>query len=322
MKKIIAAIAALSLSAFMLTGCNKDPKPTGDSAMTESITASEAAGADNASAGDSSDSSDSNDAGAAAPEITETEAETTEAEPEEDLSDAAAVYASFEEFANADDIFSHKADTVAVEDSYTYAFLKSLENGSGFYVDLESLDSSSKVVMAIESDKIAVIAIGDATAFDMGLDGFSNMSIIMADGKIYMMSTASKSGFYADMEALGMADDLLDSVDVDGMFDEIRSLLNETDMGSMKSSKIGIGGEIYTFEFDDEAGSMGILYSSQGKIRFIADNSGSFPMVIINEFTAEVPDKAFDVPSGYKVSDIMSMDEAELMEIFALFGFI
>lgn len=335
MKKLIAVIAALSVSAFMLTACS-DNKSSADDNITVKITASDdedkAAAEDGEKDGDKEeDKKEAEDDKKDDDKKAETEAETTEKETEKETeaadepkdsgSDAAAEYGSLEGFANASDVFGHKADAVAGENSYTYAFLKSLEGGSGFYVDLETLDGKSKVIMAIESDQVAVTAIGDASAFDMGMDGFADMSIMLADGKIYMMSTASKSGFYADMESLGVSDPL-ESIDVDEMLSEINGLTDGMDLNSIMSYKVSIGGETYTFEFDDTSGGTGMLYNSRGKVCLIIDGSGSFPKVIINEFSTNVPNKAFDVPSGYKVSDIMSMDEAELLELFAMFGFI
>ena len=302
MKKIIAAIAALSLSAFMLTGCNKDPEPTGDSAMTESITASEAAGADNASAEDSGDSSDSNDAGAAAPEITETEAETTEAEPEEDLSDAVAVYASLEEFAKADDIFSHPGETIDAEGSYTYAFLKSLEGGTGFYLNMEAIDKSMGIIMALESDRISMIINGNF----LGSDEMSNMAIIIADGKMYMLDIAAKSGFSMDLDPEEFAE-MFAEYDPEEILSEI-NIDTDSELGNITRYKVAIGGKAYYFEFDSNDSKTGMLYDSTGKVAAVigtdtADAGMDLSAMIINDFTSDIPADAFDVPTGYEIFD-------------------
>ena len=303
MKKIIAAIAALSMCALMLTACGD--KTTGDDNLTESITVSEPAG--NAEAETEAKTEAEADSGAEekteeTTSAAETEEETadTEADADETYTDIAAKYASLEEFYNADDVFDHPGDVVAGEDSYTYEFVKSFEGGSEFYMDLEAIDGSMRIVMAMGSEKLAMTIEGEAE----GMDAFSNISIIIADGKMYMLDSTEKSGISMSLSEEEFAE-MFSEYDPAEILSEI-NIDTESDLGSIMSYKVDIGGKIYTFEHDGTNGNTGMLYDPNGKVCMVIakDADEDIPAIIFNEFSVNVPAGAFDVPAGYSIMDL------------------
>ena len=294
MKKIIAVIAALSMSALMLTGCDK--KNTGDDALTESITTmstvEEPSGADSPTAEDSAKTEEKKDEATTAAE--ETEAQT---EAEVSSADVAASYASLEEFINADDIFDHEGQLVDGKDSYTYAFVMGLEGGNGFYIDMEAVDGSMKMVMAMASQQIAITIIGEVE----GVDGLTNISVIITDGKMYMLDITSKSGFYMTLNEEEFAE-MFAEYDPEEILSEI-NINTDSEVEGVMSYKVDIGGKIYTFEYQDDSG---MLYDANGKVctAITGDSGEDIPAIIFNEFSTNVPANAFDVPSGYEIIDM------------------
>lgn len=309
MKKFIASIAALSMCALMLTACG-DKTDTGDAGITESITAEQTEAANNTADDDSSakgeteadksdDSADDKaaDDGAEDSAPAETEAESNDA----GSSEAAASYASIDEFINDDGIFDLPGEPVDAENSYTYAFAKSFEGGSGFYIDLESTDGTMKINMGMEADRLAMNA---TMPDDKGVVG--NVSLIITDGKVYMLDPAQKSGFFMALSDEQISQ-MFDQYDPEEILANV-NIDTDTDFEGVLSSKVEIAGEIYTFEYMDKAG---MLYDKSGKICTVVsgDSSTEIPAIIINEFSTNVPAGAFDVPSDYELMDLGALTE-------------
>ena len=308
MKKIIAAIAALSMSALMLTGCG-DKTTTGDSVLTESITVPETAGG--AAAAD--DAGDSNAAGAAgaadaagAPEDDGIGAEykpKSEANDDsgEDISGAVPSYASIEEFAKSSDIFDHDGDAISAEDSYTYAFLENVEGASKIYINMEAIDGSLKILMAVESDRLAMIIEGD-----FGDNELNNIGIIAADGKMYMLDVSTKSGIVMNVSDEEFSEAFAE-VNPEELFSDLG--LSDDSTGYIMRYKAEIGGRTYFFEFDGKSSDMGMLYDSDGDpCAMIGDGFGiGTSTLIINDFGTDVPESAFKIPPGYEIVDLSAL---------------
>lgn len=305
MKKIIASIAVLSMCALMLTACGGNNTTGGDSNVTEDITASTAAENNGGGAEAAEAETEAAAADDSAEDGTETETEAADA----GSSDAAASYASLEEFIRADDIFNIDGDLVDGENTNTYKFISTLdtENAEGFYIDIEAADGSMKATMAAAEKKIAVYMSGSGI----------NMSVIMKDGMMYMILPDSKKAVYteldeeafaASMEQYSAKDILGENIDTDA-----------SDITGMASYTAEIGGETYTFEYMDD---VGFLFDNSGKLCTVVNGQANadVPAFIINEFTLNIPADAFDVPSGYEVVDVASLDESELMELFETMG--
>lgn len=305
MKKIIASVAALSMCAFMLAACGD--KTTGDSTLTESITAGQTAGENNAAADDSSDSDKTEAKTEASDDAAENDAaQETEAE-KGDSGDAAASYASLDEFINSDDIFDREGELIDSENTNTYKFMSSLdiENGNGFYMDVEATDGSMKATMAAAEDQVSINMSGD------GVD----VSFIIKDNTMYLLESRSKKAVYMELDEEAIASNieqysagniLGNAVDAD-----------ISDIPGAECYEVNIGGDIYAFEMVDDAG---FLYDPSGDLcAMVSSQAGTTYAFIINEFTLNVPANAFDIPSDYELVDAKSLDTSEFFELFGAF---
>lgn len=306
MKKLIASIAALSMCALMLTACG-DKTNAGDSGLTESITAEQTAkAADTASAEEDSKSDETEADKTEENKSDETEADNAEdSDPDETDAgspDAAVSYGSLDEFYEADDVFSHPSEDVEAEKTNTYAFGKSFEDATDFYADLESSDGKMKIVMAMsmETKQIAI----DIEGVTDESSGITNMSIILTDGKMYMLEPSSKSGFYMELDDEQLAE-MFDEYDPEELLAEA-NIDTSTDFEGMMCYNVDIGGKTYTFEYIDNTG---MLYDSNGKMCavIVDDPSSEFRAIVVNEFSTKASPNAFDIPSGYEIFDMAEL---------------
>lgn len=295
MKKIIAAIATLSVCTFMLTAC-ENKTTAGDSILIDNIP--EAEDINNTDNDDilSDYIPDEDDA-----ETSDTDTdETTAAEPEPESFEVSASYASLEEFACADDIFENPAEALDSEDSYTYAFMKKLEYGNEFYMDLECFESindipdgGEKLSMATTGDKLFM-----STAYSE-----EDMPFIITDGKVYIVNDETRTAVYAELGE----DEPAESIEF--IFDEfllITSIENDVFYGSgTMSYNTDIGGEIYTFEFNEY---IGMLYDQEGNLclKISKKSDAQYYAVRVNEISEDIPDGIFDIPSDYKMIDMLA----------------
>lgn len=247
MKKFFAYAAAVSVCTLMLTACGSSSNTGADGNVTGNITT--------------------------------TTADTGSLE-------AAASYASIEEFIRADDILNHVGEPVDAENSCTYTFLKSLDSGSEAYIKLYDIDTGTTMFIASAENQYAVGTVSDD----------ENISLIATDGKVYLLDHISKSGFDMELSEEEYSG-LLANVSPEKILSGF-SLDDGIDLEGLMSCKIAIGSELYTFEFEDDTG--GILYYPDGMICSYAYEDSS--PVIYNKFSVNVPAGTFDIPSDYEIA--------------------
>lgn len=270
MKKIFAAVIALSLCGVMLTACgtNNGAADVVDETTTAS---SEAAVSEETTA--------------------ETEAETTteaETEAETEASDAASSdnsFASLDELAAAD-LTSLACEAVAYKDSFSCDFANSLKGATALYIDMEDTKGAAKVAMGIEGNNIFM---------DMyEAESDTKLTIIIKDKVMYMLDTEAKEGFYYEVD-----DETLGDYDMESMFKELQIDDEDIDeQAEVTTYAVEVGGTAYTLE---TSGESGMLFNADGKLSGMFGNDDVF---IVNDFTAEIPEGLFDIPEDYQLVDM------------------
>lgn len=279
MKKIIALFAALSVCALMLAGC-------GDTGITESVTAEQTEEANNAAADDSSANG-------------EAEADTSGS------SEAAASYASLDEFFNADDIFDHPAESVDRDNTYSNSINQSFEGATDIYIDLESPDGNMKITAAMSMETKQLLLNIENLAYTES--DITNASIIMTDGRMYILEPSSKLGLYMDIDEEQFAQ-MFDQYNAEKILAESEIEITSIDLDNIMSYGVEIGGRSYTFEFSEKIGA---LFDENGNYSAVVngDPDAEIHAAIINEFSDNIPSGAFDVPPDYKIMDMADLDE-------------
>ena len=285
MKKFISAVAAISMCALMLAACGNNG--TTDEGSTESVTAEASADV-------------TEDTSSADTEQDKSEDDTSDDEDENDIvidnddndtdSGDMLSYDSFDDI-DVSEIFTVDHEYIAAEESNMYSFAKTLEGGTEFYFDAEATDGSVSITMAFSQDKIAMNAFDGSSA--------TEISIIIKDGMIYMLSPDEKSGFYFTAD-----EEIMSQYDLESMLSQA-NIDSDMELSEVKSGAVIVGGEKYTFEFNDESG---MLFNADGKLRAMISAEGSNGMhtLVVNEFSSNVPANAYDIPDDYTLTDLES----------------
>lgn len=275
MKKFIAAAAAVSLCAVMLAACSSD---SNTSQVIDSTTASEATTTTTAAKTEEKTE-----------EITK-ESEDTSSADNNDASDGSpiAAFASPEEFA-ASDLSSLSFEKVAMEDSNTHGLVSKFTGTDGFYIDVGSTDGKISMKMAMDNKKIAI---------DITNNEGVRAIVIMSDSKMYTLDPSNMTGYYLTIdESMFNMDEILGQI---GQQDLDLDSVSNAD--AVESCKVEIGGKEYIFEYSNNGG---ILYEADGTPYAIipGENDLKVSILMINEFSGNVPSGMFDVPSGYTLID-------------------
>ena len=299
MKKIFAAIISLAMCAAMLTACGNDAGTTEVSDVTTTV--SEAV-----KETEKETEAETTEAEATEAETTaaETEAETTaaetEAETEAEKKAEIASYASIEEFANSGDAFDSKSfvtDAVAAKDSLTYNWIRIFEGADGIYMDVEAIDGSITMIMGMKNNNIYVKMYEASSK--------TEMTILFADSKMYMLDEATKSGYYMTSD-----ESTMEEYNIEALLGEIDFDAETENAADVLVSKVEIDGVVYSFEIAETGG--GFLFDKNNELVAIItnDTDAEFNGLKVNEFSGSAPDSLFEVPSGYQLIDL----EAALAE--------
>lgn len=295
MKKIIAMIAALTVSAAMLTACGGSGTPAElqDEVTTTSAAAANAADPDDGSKEDDDAKTDETDAedGDSTGEASD-DAKNDSDETAAGGDSAAVVFASIDELAEAD-FSAIDFDQTAAADSYTYEFVKTLEGAEGFYLDVESTDGSMAMAMAFDSNKNIAMNVSSS---ELG----GEMNIIITDMTMYMLDPSTMTGMYYAVD-----ESIFDEYNPEEALSQIsvdEGVLSDSE--TIDSCKVQIGGKEYVFEYSNGAG---FLYDG-GKLCAIIsqDDSVELSALIVNEFSGNIPAGIFDIPDGYELVDLMT----------------
>ena len=292
MKKFIAAVAAVSLCAVMLAACSSD---SNTSQVIDSTTASEATTTTTAAKTEEKTE-----------EITK-ESEDTSSADNNDASDGSpiAAFASPEEFA-ASDLSSLSFEKVAMEDSNTHGLSSKINGTDKFYIDVVSTDGKISMKMAMENKKIAV----DVTAPDSNNNESVRAIVIMSDSTIYTLDPSTMTGYYLTIdESMFNTNEIFGQIGQQGL-----DLNSASNADTVESCKVEIGGKEYIFESSND---IGILYEADGTPYAIIPGSNAFKtsvlpvgnnlkisILMINEFSGNVPSGMFDIPSDYTFVDL------------------
>ncbi|MBR4097428.1 MAG: hypothetical protein IKK42_09030 [Oscillospiraceae bacterium] len=299
MKKFLAAIISLAMCASMLTACGKDTETAEVSDVT--TTASETLAETEAATTEATEAATTE---ATEAETTEAETEATteettvaeteaETEAETKAEAKAASYSSLADFAKSGDAYKLDTKDIPAEDSLTYDWIRIFEGATGIYMDAEYVDGSVAVVMGMKQDNMYMYMYEAASN--------TNMTIILIDGKMYMLDEATKTGYSMTADA-----SLMEEYDVEAMLGDIDFDAETANAEDVKTTKIEIGGEEYTLEIAETQGVF--LFDKNDEIvAILAEENGTVNALKINEFSGDAPDKLFKAPTGYEIVDLDSV---------------
>lgn len=294
MKKFLAAIISLAMCAAMFTACGNDTDTTEISDVTTA--ASEAVAEAETTTAKETEAETTTEAEAEATIEAETEVETvaettTEAETKAEAAEKAS-YASLKKFVESGDAFKLDSTEIPAGDSLTYDWIRIFEGASGIYMDVEYFDGSMSMIMGMEKNDMYVYMNEAASG--------TKMTIILTDGKMYMLDEASKTGY-----SMTADESLMEEYDVEALLGDVDFDAETENAEDVKVTKLDIDGEEYTLEIADTGGAF--LFDKNEKIKaIIIEENGSPNGLKINDFSSDTPDELFEVPSGYQIVDLDS----------------
>jgi len=296
MKKLLAAIISLTMCAAMFTACGNDTDTAEVSDLTttvsETVTEAETTTAKTTEAETTAEAEEE----VATEETTEaaTEAETeaaTEAEAKAEAAEKAS-YASLKKFVESGDAFKLDSTEIPAGDSLTYDWIRIFEGASGIYMDVEYFDGSMAMIMGMEKSDMYVYMNEAASG--------TNMTIILTDGKMYMLDEASKTGY-----SMTADESLMEEYDIEALLGDVDFDAETENAEDVKVAKLDIDGKEYTLEIADTGGAF--LFDKNEKITaIIIEENGSPNGLKINDFSSDTPDELFEIPSGYQIVDLDS----------------
>lgn len=189
------------------------------------------------------------------------------------------------------DVFELAEETVAAEKSNTYAFVKTLDGAEELYMDVESEDGNMAMTMGMAIDRIAMKMKDTASE--------TNMTIIITDSVMYMLDDATKTGY--SMEA---DESMLEEYDLETILGDMNVDEEIKNAEDVKVCAVKVADEVYTFEVAETGG--GFLFDKNDKLSAILSNDDD-TILKVNDFSSEVPDDMFEVPSDYEIVDMASM---------------
>ena len=189
------------------------------------------------------------------------------------------------------DVFELAEDTISADKSNTYSFIKTLDGAEELYVDVESEDGKMSMVMGMAADKIAMKM--------KEPDSETNMTIIITDNVMYMLDDATKTGYSMEADESMLEEYNLESILGDMNIDEEIS-----DAEDVKVCAVKVADEVYTFEIAETGG--GFLFDGSDKLSAIISDDDD-TVLKVNDFSADVPDEVFNVPSDYEIVDMASL---------------
>ncbi len=283
MKKIISAIAALTACAVMLSACGGNS----GSDLTDEIETSASVSEETKAA----EAEETTEETTEASETSETAEEVTDSADEEQApAEAAASFASLDEFA-ASDIEELAFSPVEVKESNIYDFTMAFVGATSMYIDAASTDGSMAMTMAADANNRIAMDVTDT-------DG-SRAIMIIKDMKMYMLDPSTSTGMYTSVD-----ESIFEEYDLKAAFEEMASIDEDdiTDSEVIMYCPVSIDGTTYTVEAMDE-GCM--LFNGDGSLyAIVSDESTDINVLLINSLTSEVPSNAFDVPEGYELTDL------------------
>ena len=133
------------------------------------------------------------------------------------------------------------------------------------------------------------------------------MIILITNMKMYMLNPAEKTGLYYEVD-----ESIFDEYDLEEAFSQM-SIDEEaiSNAQNMNSGTVQVGGKEYILETAKDAETAetaGFLFNADGSIYAIVanDNSRDLNVLLVNEFSKNVPAGIFAVPSDYELVDLMS----------------
>lgn len=189
------------------------------------------------------------------------------------------------------DVFELAEDTVSASKSNTYSFIKTLDGAEELYMDVESEDGKMSMTMGMAIDKIAMKMKDTASE--------TNMTIIITDNVMYMLDDATKTGYSMEADESMLEEYNLESILGDMNIDE-----EIADAEDVKVCAVKVADEVYTFEVVETGG--GFLFDKSDKLSAIVSEDDD-TILKVNDFSSDVPDEVFEVPSDYEIMDMASL---------------
>ncbi len=204
-------------------------------------------------------------------------------------------FSSLNKFA-ASDLDSLTYKTISAKKSNLYDYVTSLSGADSIYLDAETTDGSVTMTMACD-DKGNI-----SLSYDMDGEKFN---VMIKNQKLYILDPATKTGLYTKLDKSGLEEY---SESIKESFEELSSF-NASDLSpneKIKTCTVSIAGKDYTVERE---GDECVLFKDDGSMYAIisGDKSKDVNVLIINEYSKNVPSGSFNIPKGYELTDL---DEA------------
>ena len=194
------------------------------------------------------------------------------------------VFASVNEFAEAD-ISLLPLESIAYANSHTYNFLKKFDGAESLHLEVADHAAESFLTLYLDSknSRLSMTSVRE----DIGMI----LPIIVSDSKMYILDPVNMTGVYMNTDK-SIFNDILYLSGID----------KEAVSGSKNINRcnVTVGGKDYVFENSDGGG---FLYKTDGTPYAIVSNADSlgFSFKEITEFSENIPDGVFDIPSDYEL---------------------
>lgn len=288
MKKITAAVIAIIMSACMLSSCTGGAAETADTGAAETTTISEEKGSETKKEKEKTKKEETT--AETEEEKSETEAKKTK-KAEETTAETTSAETTAPETTSAETSASEKASAVKAEDSRLaklgqiieksmnsnkYAYRLSIEeDGAVSDMIIYSIDGSYRMDVVGESDGQKV-----------------NMTIIINDGKTYMLDNSQKLGYYTTGT---------NTSDLNAEVDEIMATSGD-DQTPLSVEKVTFEGKEYICETYKKDGTETKCYFTEGDDNSVLIISGKSRLEM--ECMATPSASVFDIPSDYNVTEM------------------
>lgn len=332
MKKIISAIAALSVCAVLLTACGGGESAPEDQSGTASISSGNSAESANGNSDENSDSNSGNDG--SGEHSVENEAPKNESDNSDSESDNSGNSAELNESdsggnsGSTDDEYvpSQEEEEIVFEDDDEEENYSEPENNTASSTAFASVNEFAESEISMlpfesvsfkSSNTYDFLNTFDSKKFlhldiaDLSSNSFLTIYLDNKNNRLAITIVRDDIGMVLPIIVAGSKVHMLDPMnmtcvytDADkSVFTDILSLIGVdkkavSDSKNISSCKITIGSKEYIFE---NCAGGGFLYETNGNPYAIVSNADSLDYSIkeIKEFSENVPDGVFDIPEGY-----------------------
>jgi len=165
--------------------------------------------------------------------------------------------------------------------------------------------------MPVDGQNVAVkmYVKGEKLAAELKM-GATNVRVIYNKDKVHMLFPTLKMYLTMPPEAVG-------AMDTEAMMDLLNEMISD-EIEYVETTNVKLDGKDHTCEvYKDGVNTNKYYFDSNGNLKRIEviDSKGNSDVTLFNEFSANVPDSIFSIPSGYK-----EITEENIESLAGMFG--